>query len=201
MAPCSIKELVSAIVGVSSFSKAGKAPYDAGSDLAFPRDLRILQKSPKPLVFESDGCRWFRPTRLQQLLALKSQHPQAKLVGGNSEIGVEMRLKSMDYRYFIDTSNVEELRGIAWDDSSMTIGVNITLTEFIDSLKARLAIVKVSGSQTALTLQGPPAAYASSVPLQPAMVRWAPDPQLCHRRGQHRHRLPHLGPQPHLHRH
>ncbi|KAJ9077112.1 hypothetical protein DSO57_1019848 [Entomophthora muscae] len=126
MVPCTIKDL------------AARAPYDPDSDITFPQELRVLQSSAKPLFFESDGCRWFRPTRLHQLLSLKTQHPQAKLVGGNSEIGVEMRLKSMDYRYFIDTSNVQELRGIEWNDSSMTIGVNITLTEFIDSLKSKM---------------------------------------------------------------
>ncbi|KAI0218685.1 hypothetical protein L0F63_004443 [Massospora cicadina] len=132
MAPCTIREL------------AGKAPYVADSDVPFPPELLDMRDalSLKPLQLESEGCRWYRPTTLQQLLELKSQLPLAKLVGGNSEIGVEMRLKSMDYRDFIDTSNVGELRGVSWDGCSMTIGANTTLTEFIDALKLNLPLVQ-----------------------------------------------------------
>lgn len=31
-------------------------------------------------------CTWYRPTSLEQLLALKAAHPDLKLVGGNSEV-------------------------------------------------------------------------------------------------------------------
>ncbi len=37
---------------------------------------------------EDNNCyQWMRPVNLQQLLTIKSEHPAAKLVCGNSEIG------------------------------------------------------------------------------------------------------------------
>lgn len=38
------------------------------------------------LCFEGPLCTWYRPTSLQQLLDLKAQIPELKLVGGNSEV-------------------------------------------------------------------------------------------------------------------
>jgi len=39
------------------------------------------------LVFQSDRLTWYRPTTLDQLLRLKCQHPDAKIVTGNTEVG------------------------------------------------------------------------------------------------------------------
>ena len=41
------------------------------------------------LVFRSPRLTWFRPTTLQELLNLKAQYPDAKIVTGNTEVGME----------------------------------------------------------------------------------------------------------------
>ena len=39
------------------------------------------------LVFKSARTTWYRPTELKHLLELKQQHPDARLVVGNTEVG------------------------------------------------------------------------------------------------------------------
>ena len=40
------------------------------------------------LLFKSARCIWHRPTDLQTFLDLKHEHPQARIVVGNTEIGM-----------------------------------------------------------------------------------------------------------------
>ncbi|KAG8443857.1 hypothetical protein GDO86_009156 [Hymenochirus boettgeri] len=44
--------------------------------------------SPRSLCFKGDNVTWFQPSNLKELLALKSQYPDAKLVVGNTEVGI-----------------------------------------------------------------------------------------------------------------
>ena len=51
----------------------------------------LLQNSPhldkESLVFCGERVVWHRPTSIAELLNLKSQYPEAKLVIGNTEVG------------------------------------------------------------------------------------------------------------------
>lgn len=60
-------------------------------------------------VSENCHCCHFRPTSLAALLALKRQHPDAKLVVGNTEVGIEMKFKAAAYPVLIGTTHVPEL--------------------------------------------------------------------------------------------
>jgi xanthine dehydrogenase iron-sulfur cluster and FAD-binding subunit A len=53
-----------------------------------------------------------RPTSLTALLALKHQHPDAKLVVGNTEVGIEMKFKAASYPVLISTTHVPELNKV-----------------------------------------------------------------------------------------
>ena len=46
------------------------------------------------------------------LLAVKAAHPAAKLVVGNSEVGIEMKFKNADYPILVGTTHVPELNQI-----------------------------------------------------------------------------------------
>ena len=117
--------------------------YDPNADLPFPSQL--MQKSlEKPLVLklEQEGVTWIEPTNLEELLEAKHMLNWAKLIGGNTEIGVEMKFKSMDHKTFINVSNLKELQTmrLVRDEESggkryLKIGVNITLTDLIDAFK------------------------------------------------------------------
>ena len=52
----------------------------------------FLQNSPhldkESLMFCGERVVWHRPTSLEELLVLKSKYPHAKLVNGNTEVGM-----------------------------------------------------------------------------------------------------------------
>lgn len=49
---------------------------------------------------------------LKGLLAVKAAHPAAKLVVGNSEVGIEMKFKNAGYPILVGTTHVPELNQI-----------------------------------------------------------------------------------------
>lgn len=53
-----------------------------------------------------------RPVDLKGLLAVKAAHPAAKLVVGNSEVGIEMKFKNAGYPILVGTTHVPELNQI-----------------------------------------------------------------------------------------
>jgi xanthine dehydrogenase/oxidase len=73
----------------------------------FPPALMRYER--KNLAYTSEAFNWFQPTSLSEFLELKARYPDAKLVAGNTEIGIETKFKGMDYRTFINPSHITEL--------------------------------------------------------------------------------------------
>ena len=53
-----------------------------------------------------------RPTTLQGLFDLKAMYNDAKLVVGNTEVGIEMKFKSMAYPHLVGVTHIAELNRI-----------------------------------------------------------------------------------------
>jgi xanthine dehydrogenase iron-sulfur cluster and FAD-binding subunit A len=53
-----------------------------------------------------------RPISKESLLALKAEHPEAKLVVGNTEVGIEMKFKDARYPVLIGATHVPELNKV-----------------------------------------------------------------------------------------
>ena len=49
---------------------------------------------------------WLRPTALEDLLHLKNKFPDAKIVVGNTELGVEVKFKKCFYPVMIQPTKV-----------------------------------------------------------------------------------------------
>ncbi|HEX2852412.1 MAG TPA: xanthine dehydrogenase molybdopterin binding subunit [Opitutaceae bacterium] len=80
------------------------------------------------LDYGGGGERFFRPTSLAELFALKQAHPKARLVAGATEIGVELNKKFTSFPLLISTEAVPELAGIIRSETSWRIGGAVTLT-------------------------------------------------------------------------
>ena len=52
---------------------------------------------------------WYRPVSLSHLLELRAQFPAAKMVVGNTEVGIEMKFKDMKYPVIIAPTHVPEM--------------------------------------------------------------------------------------------
>lgn len=47
---------------------------------------------------------------MEELLQCKAAHPDARIMGGNTEVGIEMHIKGAAYPVLIDATHVPELQ-------------------------------------------------------------------------------------------
>lgn len=82
---------------------------------------------------------WMRPITMSSMLDIKHAHPDAKLVVGNTEVGIEMKFKAMDYPYLVAATHVPELREISVDDQGVRFGASVTLARLMATCKELIA--------------------------------------------------------------
>ncbi|KAF8985478.1 hypothetical protein BGZ52_010589 [Haplosporangium bisporale] len=116
--------------------------YDPTQELIFPP--RLMKKTAEPLHFQGRKAQWFRPTSLAQVLQIKAAYPQAKFIGGNTEVGVETKFKYLEYSPYVYLHDVAELQGIKLTSEGITIGANVTVANFQKALKDALEVVDPS---------------------------------------------------------
>jgi len=80
------------------------------------------------LDYRAEGKTFLRPTTLGELLELRARHPEAALIAGATEIGVEINKKQSPYPFLISTEGVAELAAIEERDGTWRIGGAATLT-------------------------------------------------------------------------
>ena len=73
--------------------------------------------------------RLLRPTTLSDVLEARSAHPHAQLLGGGTDLIVNLRRGIVAPPLLIDMSGVAELRAIRADATALEIGASVTLAE------------------------------------------------------------------------
>ena len=69
----------------------------------------IQSANPIPLNIQKNEMSWFRPVSLDELLRLKEKFKgHAKIVVGNTELGVEMRARRCLYPVMIQPNKVQD---------------------------------------------------------------------------------------------
>jgi xanthine dehydrogenase molybdopterin binding subunit/xanthine dehydrogenase small subunit len=86
------------------------------------------------LAYAAGADRFFRPTSLAALFALKQAHPTARLVAGATEIGVELNKKFKAFPLLISIEAVPELTRITKTDTAWHLGAAATLTNLEEAL-------------------------------------------------------------------
>ncbi|CAM6083475.1 unnamed protein product [Calypogeia fissa] len=100
----------------------------------FPPEL--LSRKTLPLSLKGqNGLRWYRPSTLEDLLDLKFRYPDAKLVTGNTEVGIEVRFKRLNYPVLISPTQIPELNKIDITGDGLVIGSAATLSGLVKVLK------------------------------------------------------------------
>ncbi|KAJ2784356.1 hypothetical protein H4R18_001160 [Coemansia javaensis] len=94
-------------------------------------------------LVSSDSESWcqraFRPVTLDGLLAVLQAHPGAKLVAGNSEVGVEVRLKRARFPVQVYVGDIGELRAVREDAAGVAFGANLPLARVERELERLVA--------------------------------------------------------------
>ncbi|KAJ1919160.1 hypothetical protein IWQ60_007308 [Tieghemiomyces parasiticus] len=131
-------------------------PYDPSQDLAFPTALvdyvrsggsatgnegdSVAQGGRPPHVFRGEVCEAFhRPVTLTHLLQLKRDHPDCKLLAGNTEVGIETKFKSQPYPIRVYVGDIPELQTVKILEDGVAFGASITLTHFRNELQDLMA--------------------------------------------------------------
>lgn len=120
--------------GCGCHDKAGAADVEdvcAAKGFGVFRDveaLRALSQVPVKVRSAESGVAWYAPRTLASVLRLKECYPDARLVSGNSEVGVEMRMKRVEPHTFVLVSNVPELNFARFSDAGLVVGGAMTLT-------------------------------------------------------------------------
>ncbi|CAL1540379.1 unnamed protein product, partial [Lymnaea stagnalis] len=111
--------------------------YDPTQEPIFPPELKLMSAKliTEYLRFESERCTWLRPTTLDQLLDIKKNYPDCRLVTGNTEIGIETKFKQRHYRILVSPAFVRELRAVKILDNGIQFGASVTLTDMEKHLR------------------------------------------------------------------
>ncbi|XP_046388160.1 xanthine dehydrogenase-like [Ischnura elegans] len=114
-------------------------PYDSSQEPIFPPELQLSQGLDQQyLMIKGPRVTWYRPTTLEQLLLLKHIHPQARIVVGNTEIGVEVKFKNLLYPVLMHPTKVKELVAIHQSSSGIKFGSSVTLNDIDSTLKTAI---------------------------------------------------------------
>lgn len=122
------------------FEPSEFAPLDPSQEPIFPPELKLNDSyDQQTLEFRNErNVVWFRPTNLDQLLKFKKSHPTAKIIVGNTEVGVEVKFKHFDYKFLVNPTQVEELARITVTEDGLKVGSAVTLMALQNALQLQI---------------------------------------------------------------
>ena len=94
-----------------------------------------------------------RPRTLADVLAARSAHPASQLLGGGTDLIVNLRRGIIAPTVLIDINGVAELRTLAADADGLTLGASVTLAELAGDSRVIASYPVVA--QAALSIAGP----------------------------------------------
>nr|XP_018916770.1 PREDICTED: xanthine dehydrogenase [Bemisia tabaci] len=119
------------------FNQANFAPYDPTQEPIFPSELQLSDKLDSEFfMVKGQDVTWYRPSKMEDLLALKAKYNHAKIVVGNTEVGVEVKFKKCSYPVIIHPVQIKELSSFEIKESGVQVGASITLSDLENNLKA-----------------------------------------------------------------
>uniref|UniRef100_A0A3Q2GVY3 Xanthine dehydrogenase/oxidase n=1 Tax=Equus caballus TaxID=9796 RepID=A0A3Q2GVY3_HORSE len=113
----------------SLFNPEEFMPLDPTQEPIFPPELLRLKDAPqKQLHFEGERVTWIQASTLKELLDLKAQHPEATLVVGNMEIGIEMKFKNKLFPLIVCPAWIPELNSVEHGEEGISFGASCPLS-------------------------------------------------------------------------
>ncbi|XP_038153656.1 xanthine dehydrogenase/oxidase [Cyprinodon tularosa] len=122
----------------SLYNAADFEPYDPTQEVIFPPELLNLSKSKRStrsLRFHGDRTTWLQPESLEEFLLLKWKHPDARVVVGNTEVGIEVKFKNLVYPVILAPGFIPELNAVNQTEDGIVFGAACTLSHMGEVLK------------------------------------------------------------------
>lgn len=122
-------------------------PFDPTQEPIFPPKLQISPKHDEEyLIMKGKNITWYRPIDLNEILTLKKNFPNAKIIVGNTEVGVEMKFRNILYPVLINPTKVKEMCETIETEGYLQVGASVSLIEM--EVKLREQIKNKSEFQT-----------------------------------------------------
>ncbi len=117
-----------------------------------PKTSSLLKAIPKEsLRIQTDKQLYFRPASLGEAITLKHQHQDAIIICGATDVALRVTKRHELLKEIIDISDVEELKEIHTDKSSISIGASVPLNDVMrvaeKKFPALYEMLTVFGSQ------------------------------------------------------
>ncbi len=87
------------------------------------------------LQYQADGQQFYRATRLQEVLDLLQQYPEATLVAGATDLGLEFSYHTRAFPVLISLDTVAELKTLAETPEAVEIGAAVPLSHIEETLR------------------------------------------------------------------
>lgn len=135
------------------FDRSTFLPFDPSQEPIFPPELKLNSiYDDQYLQFRGEKVTWYRPTELDTVLKLKQQHHDAKIVVGNTEVGVEVKFKHSVYPVIIMPNSVPEMNAVKETETGVTIGASVTLMDIEHTFKRYIDMLPHYKTRTLLTI-------------------------------------------------
>ncbi len=102
--------------------------FPAADDALATRRTALAPAAP-PTRLDDGEARFVRPTSLAEAFTVLADNPDAVVVAGSTDWGVDVNLKGRRATVLLAVDRLEELRGWSVDDDAVRIGAALTLTE------------------------------------------------------------------------
>ena len=106
-----------------------------GSD-KFDAQLKTAKAKLKAARYNFAGETFLRPTSLEKLFRAMAEHPEARLIAGATDLGLEITKRFQRFPALISVEAVAELNEISSTETEWRIGAATTLTKLDDLLGA-----------------------------------------------------------------
>jgi xanthine dehydrogenase molybdopterin binding subunit/xanthine dehydrogenase small subunit len=121
-----------------------------GEDL-FATRLKKSNPNLSAVDYEAHSEKFFRPVALRELLQLRFQFPEARLIAGATELGLDITKRYKKFPALISVEAVPELTAISSTDSEWHIGAAVNLTRIEEKMAAEFpalgGMLRVFGSR------------------------------------------------------
>ena len=95
----------------------------------FQEELEQANIDPLPnLEYQGNGQRFYRPKQLSVVLELIQEHPEATLVAGGTDLGLELTHRRQNYPILISLEAVQELQILEQTSEEVIIGAALPLS-------------------------------------------------------------------------
>ncbi|MEU0267307.1 FAD binding domain-containing protein [Nocardioides sp. NPDC006303] len=97
--------------------------------------------APRPTRIAVDGAEFVRPATLAETLTLLTERPEAQVVAGSTDWGVEVNIRGRRAPLVVAVDRLPELRALTVGDDTIEIGAALTLTEIERRLDGRVPLL------------------------------------------------------------